>query len=223
MSLSAFHLEPAMSRKLSVRAASLALAWFAASVSMSVSAQAATVIPVQADGQWHSFTVDAQSTADGRLSWIDTDYNAAAGNASDVSFSFTLTGPAVLRVVDLFAAGDMFNVHVSGSTGSIDLSSSLVSSHDLNDASLPFANTADEAWSQAADFSRLEWTLSAPGTYTVSGSLLQSVTLDGNAINSTAGAVSVESITAVPEPSSLSMALAAFGLVVFLFRRRNGV
>jgi hypothetical protein len=216
MWLSAFHLEPAMSRKLSVRAASLALAWF----TVSVSAQAATVIPVQADGQWHSFTVDAQSTADGRLSWIDTDYNAAAGNASDVSFSFTLSGPAVLRVVDLFAAGDMFNVHVSGSAGSIDLSSSLVSPHDLNDASLPFADTAEAAWSQAADFSRLAWTLSAPGTYTVSGSLLQSVTLDGNAIHSTAGAVSV---TAVPEPSSLSMALAAFGLVVFLFRRRSGV
>jgi MYXO-CTERM domain-containing protein len=216
MSSSAFHLESAMSRKLTVRAARLALAWL--TTTLSVAAQAATVVPVEADGQWHSFTVDARSTVDSRLNWIDTDYNSAAGDARDLSFVFSVHGPAMLRVVDFFAAGDVYNIHISSAAGDYTLRSSQVAPHDLDDASLPFANTADEAWANPADFSQLDWYLHAPGIYTVSGSLLRSVTESGIAINSTSGALSV---TAVPEPGSLSMALAALGLVVFVSRRRR--
>jgi hypothetical protein len=201
---------------MSVRPSFAVAALSVLAAALSFSAQAATVIPVSADGQWHAFTVDAQSTVDGRTSWIDTDYNATAGNASDLSFSFTVADHAILRVVDLFAAGDTYSVHIASSSGSFDLNTSLVAPHDLGDAVLPFADTTDAAWASSADFSQLQWTLAA-GSYTVSGSLLQSVTDNGVALNSTGGALSV---TAVPEPSGLALALAALGFVLFVFRRR---
>ena len=74
----------------------------------------------------------------------------------------------------------------------------------------------DGAFADSANFSQLTLTLDA-GTYTVTGSLLQSVTVDGFALNSTAGGLSV---TAVPEPTSLALVLAAAGVVGVVSRRR---
>jgi len=197
------------------------LAAFAATAAVSFGAQAATnMVSLTADAQWHAFSVDANSAANSGVNWIDLDYTPSgiAGNANDLSFSFTVADHAIFRVVDLFAAGDTYSVNISGSNGtSLSLNTSVVGTHDLSDATLPFANTADEAWANALDFSQLQVTLGA-GSYTVTGSLLQSVTDGASPLNMTSGAVS---ITAVPEPSGLSLVAAALALVVFMFRRRT--
>ncbi|MCH8178811.1 MAG: PEP-CTERM sorting domain-containing protein [Proteobacteria bacterium] len=192
----------------------------AAAVALSAAAaQAATVIPVAQDGSWNAFTVDALSTsAANALNWIDTDYSPAAGDADTLSFSFTVADKAILRVVDLFAAGDVFNVSITSAAGTQLLGTSAVTARDLGDAVLPFAGTVAEAWGNV-DFSQLEVVLGA-GTYTVTGSLLQSVTDGGFALNSTAGSLSV---TAVPEPTSLALVLAAVGVVGLVSRRRAQV
>jgi hypothetical protein len=205
-----------------VKAARLLAAVVAtAAAAVSLSAQAATnVVSLTADAQWHTFSVDATSAANGGVNWIDLDYTPSgiAGNANDLSFSFTVADQAIFRVVDLFAAGDTYSVNISGSNGtSLSLDTSVVGPHDLSDATLPFAGTGDEAWANALDFSQLQVTLGA-GSYTVTGSLLQSVTDGALPLNMTSGAVS---ITAVPEPSGLSLAVAALAFVVFIFRRRG--
>lgn len=192
----------------------------AAAVALSaVAAQAATVIPVTQDGRWNAFTVDALSTsAANALNWIDVDYSSAAGDADTLSFTFTVTEKAILRVVDLYTAGDTFNVAITSAAGTQLLGTSAVTARDLGDAVLPFANTAAEAWGNV-DFSQLQVVLGA-GTYTVTGSLLQSVTDGSSALNSTAGGLSV---TAVPEPTSLALVLAAIGVVGLVSRRRAQV
>lgn len=197
----------------------LRTSFVAAALALStLAAQAATVIPVTQDGSWNAFTVDALSTSvEHALDWIDVDHVPAAGNASPLSFTFTVTDQAILRVVDLFAAGDTFNVSITSAASTQWLSTAAVAAHDLSDAVLPFAGTASEAWANPADFSQLQVVLGA-GTYTVTGSLLQSVTDGGLALNSTGGALSV---TAVPEPATLSLALAAFGVVGLMARRRT--
>lgn len=184
-----------------------------------VAAQAATVVPVTQDGSWNAFTVDALSTsAANALNWIDVDYSSAAGNADTLNFTFTVTDKAILRVVDLYTAGDTFNVAITSTAGTQLLGTSTVTARDLSDAVLPFASTAAEAWGNV-DFSQLQVVLGA-GTYTVTGSLLQSVTDGGSALNSTAGGLSV---TAVPEPTSLALVLAAIGVVGLVSRRRAQV
>lgn len=189
----------------------------AASFALSaIAAQAATVVPVTQDGSWNALTVDALSTsAANALNWIDVDYSSAAGDADTLSFTFTVTDKAILRVVDLYTAGDIFNVSITSAAGTQLLNTSAVTPHDLGDTVLPFANTAAEAWGNV-DFSQLQVVLGA-GTYTVTGSLLQSVTDGGFALNSTAGGLSV---TAVPEPTSLALVLAAAGVVGLVSRRR---
>ena len=189
----------------------------AASFALSaIAAQAATVIPVAQDGSWNALTVDALSTsAANALNWIDVDYSSAAGDADTLSFTFTVTDKAILRVVDLYTAGDIFNVAITSAAGTQLLNTSAVTPRDLGDAVLPFANTAAEAWGNV-DFSQLQVVLGA-GTYTVTGSLLQSVTDGGFALNSTAGSLSV---TAVPEPTGLVLVLAAAGVVGLVSRRR---
>ncbi len=189
----------------------------AASFALSaIAAQAATAIPVAQDGSWNALTVDALSTsAANALNWIDVDYSSAAGDADTLSFTFTVTDKAILRVVDLYTAGDIFNVSITSAAGTQLLNTSAVTPRDLGDAVLPFANTAAEAWGNV-DFSQLQVVLGA-GTYTVTGSLLQSVTDGGFALNSTAGSLSV---TAVPEPTGLALVLAAAGVVGLVSRRR---
>ncbi|MDP3330401.1 MAG: hypothetical protein Q8S55_00155, partial [Methylococcaceae bacterium] len=60
-----------------------------------------------ADGAWNTFDVDDLSSASGNLEWIDLDGNA-------LSFDFTLTESAYLKVVDAGFAGDRFNVYDNG-------------------------------------------------------------------------------------------------------------
>jgi len=183
-----------------------------------IAAQAATVIPVTQDGSWYAFTVDALSAQSGGVEWIDSDYDLSggAGDFKALSFTFTVADKAILKLVDIYGAGDTYNLAITSASGTSAYTSSSVTARDLNDAVLPFNASFDGAFADSANFSQLTLTLGA-GTYTVTGSLLQSVTADGVALNSTAGGLSV---TAVPEPSSLALVLAAAGVVGVVSRRR---
>jgi len=183
-----------------------------------IAAQAATVIPVTQDGSWYAFTVDALSAQSGGLEWIDSDYDLSggAGDFKALSFTFTVADKAILKLVDIYGAGDTYNLAITSASGTSAYTSSSVTARDLNDAVLPFNASFDGAFADSANFSQLTLTLGA-GTYTVTGSLLQSVTDGGLALNSTAGGLSV---TAVPEPTSLALVLAAAGVVGVVSRRR---
>ena len=190
----------------------------AAAVALSaVAAQAATVVPMTQDGSWYAFTVDALSTsAANALNWIDVDYSSAAGDADTLSFTFTVADKAILKLVDIYTAGDTYNLSITSASGTTAYTSSSVAARDLGDAVLTFNDSFDGAFADSANFSQLTLTLGA-GTYTVTGSLLQSVTDGGFALNSTSGGLSV---TAVPEPTSLALVLAAAGVVGVVSRRR---
>lgn len=183
-----------------------------------IAAQAATVIPVTQDGSWYAFTVDALSAQSGGVEWIDSDYDLSggAGDFKALSFTFTVADKAILKLVDIYGAGDTYNLAITSASGTSAYTSSSVTARDLNDAVLPFNASFDGAFADGANFSQLTLTLGA-GTYTVTGSLLQSVTDGGLALNSTAGGLSV---TAVPEPTSLALVLAAAGVVGVVSRRR---
>jgi ABC-type amino acid transport substrate-binding protein len=166
-------------------------------------AQAATVS--LSPGSWAGFDVDPISASDGSLSWI---------NADDGSLtSFTLTTPVagVLKVVDLLNAGDTFNVSITGPSGTLNLTTSAVSATSSSFVGL---NGYDTALANA-DFSRLLVNLSA-GTYTITGSLLQSALFDGSPLNATSGALE---FTPVPLPGALPLLLS--GLAGFGIARRR--
>ena len=58
----------------------------------------------RADGQWHAFDVDDLSAHSGGLEWIDLDGSA-------LHYTFTLTTPAILKVVDAGAySSDRFEL-----------------------------------------------------------------------------------------------------------------
>ncbi len=182
----------------------------------SLVAHAATVVPVTQDGNWYAFNIGAEDTPDGNLNWHDGSYTGSyAGDAGALSFTFTVADKAILRVVDTGFAGDVFYVSLNGHAPMLS-----------SGASLPFVDQATapivapdayaDAWADTA-FSRGEWLLSA-GSYTVTGSLAKSVIDLSNLtpLNSTSGGLSV---TAVPEPTS--MAMAVVGVLVLLMRRRT--
>ena len=156
-------------------------------------------------GSWQGFDVDPISATDGSLSWI---------NADDGSLtSFTLTTPVagVLKVVDLLNAGDTFNVSITGPSGTQNLTTSSVSATSTSFVGL---NGYDAALANP-DFSRLLINLGA-GTYTITGSLLQSALFDGSPLNATSGALE---FTPVPLPAALPLLLS--GLAGFGFARRR--
>lgn len=190
----------------------LSLGLLAALLASSMAAQATQVVNVTALDTWYNFSVDPTSTADRRATWINLDYatTAIAGNAEDLVFNLQLSQAAELRVVDIYTAGDTYALTITGANGSLHTSTSSVPELGLDNA---FADTPADAWSAPAQFSRGSWVL-GPGQYTVSGSLLQSVSGSGGM---TSGALQ---ITAVPEPSGWSMAAAGLALVVWLLRRQ---
>jgi hypothetical protein len=193
----------------------------AAALALSSLAAQAMSVPLTANGQWHAFTVDALSSVSLGLEWIDADYDlgGGAGDFLPLSFTFTLTERSILRVVDAGLSGDMFQVNVaSGGSATSYLTSSVLAD------SAQFEGDFDLAFADA-NFSRAAITLNA-GTYTITGLLAQSASmLDKNGLatplNSTSGAVSLTAAP-VPEPTSLALFAAAFGVLVLLSRRRQG-
>lgn len=197
------------------RASVLAIALAA----MSMAAQA-TTIALAADGQWNAFTVselDSQSTP---TAWIDAGYTNDPGYGSALNYTFTIGAglKGTLTVVDADFAGDTFHVfnqgQLLGSTSSVPVTY-------FNEAPADVGYDFDAAL-QDGTFSHGVFTLVA-GTYSISGALAQSVLLDrGTALplNSTGGALKL-SISAVPEPGSVALLLAALGVVWLVSHRKS--
>lgn len=202
---------------LSFKPALLAVALAASSL-----AAQATSINLAADNQWQAFGVDSFSAVSGGTEWIDNDYSNAAGFGTPLDFTFTIAAGFVgeLTVVDAVMAGDTFNVF---NAGSLLGSTSSVAVQQYGSA--PDVGYDYDAALQNSAFSRAVFTLGA-GTYSISGALAQSLMIDDglgglSPLNATAGAVKL-SVSAVPEPSTLALVIAALG-VTWLVSRRTPV
>lgn len=179
----------------------------------------AAALPAHADSvalpagdTWSTFAVDsflAPSAAP--LAWLDD-----SGARRFFTFHVDAGRTALLTVVDGGFAGDTFSVtsngSVIGATSSVPLGS-FESSLDIGtDFTAALGNSL---------FSRGVFSFGA-GDYRIGGSLLQSVTLAGEALNATSGAVRLALITApVPEPETIALLLAGFALTGAWMRRRG--
>lgn len=187
---------------------------------VSVASHSATV-DLAADGQWHPFVVDRYSAVSGGLEWISADYSLDPDFGSALSFTFTIGAGEVgqLTVVDASFAGDTYQVF---NQGALIGATSAVPQLDIGTA--PDVGYDYDAALLNSAFSRGVYTLGA-GTYQITGALQQALLVpDENNVlvpsTSAAGAVRL-TVSAVPEPSALSMALAAVGLIWMLSRRRR--
>ncbi|OAI20946.1 hypothetical protein A1359_20010 [Methylomonas lenta] len=153
---------------------------------------------LNADGAWNVFDVDEFSASSGGLEWIDIDGGA-------LSFDFTLTESAYLKVVDGGFSGDQFQVF---DNGQLLGETSTASNNYPTSLGLDF----DQAFSNA-DYSQGVYLLGV-GSHTITGLLSISAIDDiGDDINATVGAVS---LTAVPLPAAAwlyAIGLAFFGAV----------
>ncbi len=171
----------------------------------------ATDKALTADGSWQQFSVDSFAAAPSYgLGWIDdTDGSALA-------FTFTIApgSTATLTVVDGAFGGDTFSVTNFGSALGSTSAVALAEYSSATDLGYDF-----DAALLNASFSHGVFALAA-GSYRIGGLLVQSVLLDGQRLDSTAGAVRL-SVSAVPEPSTFALLLAGLGVMGLLARRHN--
>lgn len=188
----------------------LKYALVAAAAAAALNTHAAT-LALGTDGSWSEFDVAADiALAGDGLQWIDNT------TGEDLGFSFTIAPGSfgTLTVVDAGVMGDVFEViangNVLGQTSAVPL-------HELLETDFPapvdFSQTLADS-----NYSRGVFTLGA-GSYTVTGRLTQSWTIDGFAQNATLGGVKLE-VSAVPEPASLAAMLAGLAVVAVVSRRR---
>jgi hypothetical protein len=164
-------------------------------------AEAATL---DANGAWNTFDVDNLTSISRNLEWIDLN------DGSPLSFNFTLSGSAYLKVVDGGFAGDRFNVFDNGNL--LDQTSVAVNTYPAS-VGLAF----DQAFADS-NYSRGVFLLEA-GNHSITGLLSQSALDDTNSpINATVGAVS---LTAVPLPAAAWLYLTGTALMGFVSRRRK--
>lgn len=176
--------------------------FFAAALLAALCGQAEAA-SLTADGAWNTFDVDDLSSASGNLEWIDLDGNA-------LSFDFTLTESAYLKVVDAGFAGDRFNVYDNGVL--LDQTSAVANTYP-GSIGLNF----DTAY--ASDIFSKGLFLLGAGNHSITGLLSQSALDDSNLpINATVGAVS---LTAVPLPAAAWLYLTGTALMGFVSRRRK--
>ena len=186
----------------------LMAAAFAAAV-IAAPAQATTVA-LAGDGSWNEFNVDSFIATDFGTGWIDS------ADGSPLSFTFTIAAGShgTLTVVDAGFAGDTFSVTNFGSA----LGATSGVATGTTDGALVF--DFDDALANPA-YSRGVFNLNA-GTYSIGGSLLQSVLDSGLALDATNGAVRL-SISAIPEPSSTALMFGGLAAAALLVRRRKSV
>ncbi|MEO5685803.1 MAG: hypothetical protein ABIR54_00440 [Burkholderiaceae bacterium] len=171
----------------------------------------ATSVALPADASWTEFTVDNTVGPAFGNGWIDY------SNGSAMSFSFAIAAGSVgtLSIVDLGFAGDTFNITnfgaALGTTSSVPVGT--VDGGVETDYAAALANPA---------YSHGVFTLAA-GSYSISGSLLQSVfdNYAGIDLDSTYGAVSLTTAAAVPEASNAAMLLSGLAAAALLARRRK--
>ena len=185
--------------------------FFALAMASAVSMPAAaTTIALQADSQWQTFDVDNSYSQSGGLEWIDAQSFAGyANDGSALDFKFTLTGDAILTVVDAGFAGDEFQVFDNGAA--IGFTSTAKNSYP-NSVGTDFA-----AALQNSHYSRATFRLHA-GQHDITGLLaLSALDADHSAINATVGGLN---LIPVPEADALALFLAGSGLLGLFTRRR---
>ena len=168
----------------------------------------ATTVALAADGTWNGFDVDNFIAADFGTGWIDN----TDGSAENFTFTIAAGQVGTLTVLDAGYAGDTFSVTNFGSALGVT-SSVPVGTYDGSE-SVDF----DDAFKDPS-FSRGVFQLQA-GSYSISGSLLQSVQFGGFDLDATTGAVRL-SLSAIPEPSSTALMFAGLAAVALLARRRK--
>jgi hypothetical protein len=185
---------------------------FAVALASAFSMQAnASIITLASDGQWNTFDVDNTYAVSSGLEWIDAQSDLGYNNdGSALHFTFTLTDPAYLTIVDGGFAGDQFQVFNNGTA--LGFTSVAINTYPTSIGTNFDAALSDPAYSSAVFY------LGA-GSYDITGLLTVSALDDSsNAINATVGAVS---LTAVPVPAALGFFLAGSGLMGFFSRRRT--
>ena len=179
----------------------------AAAVAAALAAPAAhaTTVALPANDTWTDLAVDAFIAQDFGNGWIDT----SDGSALDFTFTVAPGMHGVLTVVDAGFAGDTFTLtnfgNAFGTTSAVPAGSPLGATVNDDDAAL--GNAA---------YSRGVFTL-GPGSYRISGSLLQSVFGDEGA---TSGGIRL-SVSAVPEPTDAALMFAGAAALALLARRRK--
>ncbi len=185
---------------------------FAVALASAFSMQAnASIITLASDGQWNTFDVDNTYAVSGGLEWIDAQNALGYNNdGSALHFTFTLTDPANLTVVDGGFAGDQFQVFNNGTA--LGYTSVATNSYPTSVGTNFDAALSDTTYSSAV------FHLGA-GSYNITGLLTVSAVDDSSTpFNATVGAVS---LTAVPVPAALGFFLAGTGLMGFFSRRRT--
>ena len=176
----------------------------------------ATVVALAADAQWNTFNVsdiDAQSFG---VEWIDNANTLSPDFGTPLEFTFTIGAgfKGVLTVVDAGFAGDTFKLtdfsNALGNTSGVPAQSVDTAFYIGTDFD---AALADPAFSQGV----FEF---GAGSYRIGGMLDQSVSLDGQPLNSTVGALKL-SVVAVPEPSTWLVLAAGLGALGLVSRRRR--
>jgi hypothetical protein len=192
---------------LSLRSSLLAAALAAASL-----VAQAGIVNLAADGQWNDFTVNPDVSVSTGLEWIDAHDSNAASYGTALSFNFTIAQGMVgtFSVVDTSYAGDVFAIYDNGqflgTTSLVSVPAGGYANAALeHDPELAFNNTA---------FSRGVFTL-AEGAHIITGKAIPAFPDD---LPITDGSVKLTT-SPVPEPSSVSLLLAALGIAFVASRR----
>jgi PEP-CTERM motif len=158
------------------------------------------------NGEWVAFDVDELSAVSGGLEWIDI----GDGTALTLQFNIDAGYFGVLTVVDSGFAGDRFRV-VNGDT--------VLGETSAAGSSFPDSLGLDfDAALADSRYSRNQFVLAA-GSYGITGTLVESVLLDGLPLNATVGGARLE-VSLVPEPATWATLALGLGLLGAAVRRR---
>ena len=170
-------------------------------------------VALAADGAWRPFSVDSLLAPPAApLGWIDD-----AGMPLAFTFAIAAGRSGTLTIVDAAIAGDTFAITNFGSAFGTTSSVPAGSFETSTDVGLDYdAALADPSFSRGVF-------MLAPGSYRIGGSLLQSVTLGGQPLDATAGALrlGLGPVAAIPEPGTAAMLLAGLLVIGNLVRRRG--
>jgi hypothetical protein len=182
----------------------------------------ATTVDITKFDTWYQFDVDELVALDGGLNWIDavTDSQGLyVGDGSLLTFSLTLTHRALLTVVDGGVGGDVFLININGTSRATN-NPNLNQGFDSSSSDYIGTNFNEAFYypdmSQPSPFAYEKFYLDA-GVYQISGSLLESASYGGVALNATVGGLKV---SPVPLPAAAWLLLSALGSLAF-FRRRQ--